>query len=93
MNKGCRAPGSNFFPSQGWSFLDLIMTSRSLLGSDQGGATWFADFGSFRTVLTAPELQVQTDNVNRVSPRRFKPEDGTGASDHWPVAIDLLRRK
>jgi len=87
VNKGCRAPGSNFFPSQGWSFLDLIMTSRSLLGSDQGGATWFADFGSFRTALTAPELQVQTDNVNRVSPRRFKPEDGTGASDHWPVAI------
>ena len=93
VNKGCRAPGSNFFPSQGWSFLDLIMTKGSLLGSDQGGATWFADFGSFRTVLTAPELQVQTDNVNRVSPRRFKPEDGNGASDHWPVAIDLLRRK
>ncbi len=93
VNKGCRAPGSNFFPAQGWSFLDLIITNRSLLGNDQGGATWFADFGSFRTVITAPELQVQTDNSNRVSPRRFKPGDGTGTSDHWPVAIDLLRRK
>jgi endonuclease/exonuclease/phosphatase family metal-dependent hydrolase len=93
VNKGCRAPGSNFFPSQGWSFLDLIMTSRSLLGNDQGGAKWFADFGSFRTVITTPELQVQTDNTNRVSPLRFKPQGGTGASDHWPVAIDLIRRK
>lgn len=93
INKGCRAPGSSFFPAQGWSFLDLIMTARPLLGNDQSGATWFADFGSFRTVITAPDQQVQTDNTNRVSPRRFKPEDGVGASDHWPVAIDLIRRK
>lgn len=93
VNKGCRAPGSNFFPPQGWSFLDLIMTTRALLGSNEAGATWFADFGSFRTVITAPELQVRTDNRNRISPRRFDPENGTGAADHWPVAIDLIRRK
>jgi endonuclease/exonuclease/phosphatase family metal-dependent hydrolase len=93
VNKGCRAPGSSFFPPQGWSFLDLIMTNRALLGSHQGGATWFVDFGSFRTVITAPEHQVETDENNRVSPRRFKPGDGTGASDHWPVALDLIRRK
>lgn len=85
--------GIEFFPAAGWSFLDLIVTSRSLLGSDPGRRDMVRRFGSFRTVLTAPELQFQTDNVNRVSPRRFKPEDGTGASDHWPVAIDLLRRK
>jgi endonuclease/exonuclease/phosphatase family metal-dependent hydrolase len=93
VNKGCRAPGSSFFLPQGWSFLDLIMTTRSLLGNDQGGATWLADFGSFRTVITAPEVQVQTDNSNRISPRRFDAENQTGASDHWPVAIDLIRRK
>jgi len=93
LNKGCRAPGSSFFPPQGWSFLDLIMVNRALLSNDQGGATWFADFGSFRTAITAPEVQVQVDNRNRVSPRRFKPTDRTGTSDHWPVAIDLIRRK
>ncbi len=93
VNKGCRAPGSSFFPPQGWSFLDLIMTNRPLLGSDQDGATWFAEFGTFRTVISAPEIQVKTDTRNRVSPRPFNPEQRTGASDHWPVAIDLLRRK
>jgi len=93
VNKGCRAPGSSFFAAQGWSFLDLIMTTKSLLGNNEAGATWFADFGSFRTVITAPDLQVQTDNRNRISPRRFEPEDGTGSADHWPVAMDLIRRK
>jgi endonuclease/exonuclease/phosphatase family metal-dependent hydrolase len=93
VNKGCRPPGSSFFGPQGWSFLDLIMTSRSLLGSDQAGATWFADLGSFRTVVSAPELQVQRDSKNRISPRRFNPTARTGASDHWPVALDLIRRQ
>lgn len=92
VNKGCRAPGSSFFAPQGWSFLDLIMTTRSLLGNNEAGATWFADFGSFRTAITAPELQVKTDDRNRISPRRFDPENGTGAADHWPVVIDLIRR-
>jgi endonuclease/exonuclease/phosphatase family metal-dependent hydrolase len=92
VNKGCRAPGSSFFGPQGWSFLDLIFASRSLLGSDQGGAPWFADFGSFRTVVSAPELQVHRDTKNRITPRRFDPKTGTGASDHWPVALDLIRR-
>jgi hypothetical protein len=93
VNKGCRPPGSSFFPPQGWSFLDLIMTNRFLLGSDQSGATWFAEFGTFRTVITSPEIQVKTDARNRTSPRPFEPEELGGASDHWPVAIDLLRRR
>ena len=92
VNKGCRAPGSSFFPPQGWSFLDLIMTNRLLLGSDQDGATWFAEFGTFRTVISAPEIQVKTDSRNRISPRSFSPEERSGASDHWPVALDLIRR-
>lgn len=93
VNKGCRAPGSSYFGPQGWSFLDLVMTNRPLLSTHTGGASWFADFGSFRTALTAPELQVRTDGRNRVTPRRFSPTEGTGAADHWPVALDLIRRQ
>lgn len=94
VNKGCRAPGSNFFPPEGqWSFLDLILTSRSLTSSARSGAPWFADFGSFRTVISAPEVQVATDAQGRVRPRRFEARDRTGSADHWPVAIDLIRRR
>jgi len=92
VNKGCRAPGSSFFGPQGWSFLDLIMSNRRLLGSDQNGTSWFLEFGTFRTVITAPEIQVKTNSHNEVSPRGFNPVEMTGASDHWPVAVDLLRR-
>jgi endonuclease/exonuclease/phosphatase family metal-dependent hydrolase len=94
VNKGCRPPGSNFFPNKGqWSFLDLIMASRSLMSSSQEGAPWFADFGSFRTVISAPEVQVETDSRGRVKPLRFDAEAKTGTSDHWPVAIDIIRRR
>lgn len=94
VNKGCRAPGSNFYPRQAqWSFLDLIMTSRSLTSSSQAGAPWFADFGSFRTVISVPELQVDADNKGRVMPKRFDPKAKTGVTDHWPVMIDLVRRR
>lgn len=94
VNKGCRPPGSNFYPQKGqWSFLDLIMASRSLTSSSQQGAPWFADFGSFRTVISAPEVQVESDATGRVKPMRFEPEKLTGTSDHWPVAIDLIRRR
>jgi hypothetical protein len=69
------------------------MTNRALLGSDQAGATWFAEFGTFRTVISAPEIQIKIDNHNRTSPRAFDPDELTGASDHLPVAMDLLRRR
>lgn len=94
VNKGCRAPGSSFFPPDGsWSFLDLIMPNRRLLGSDKGGASWFAELGTFRTVITAPDIQIQVDKQNRIAPRAFDPEELTGATDHWPVALDLFRRR
>jgi endonuclease/exonuclease/phosphatase family metal-dependent hydrolase len=93
-NKGCRAPGSEFFPPRTqWSFLDLIMTSRSLTSSSREGAPWFADFGSFRTAITAPEVQVEADERGRVKPKRFDTEAKTGSADHWPVALDLVRRR
>lgn len=60
--KGCRAPGSNFFPPEGqWPFLDLILVSRTLTAGTRTAAPWFADLGSFRTVISAPEVQVATD--------------------------------
>jgi hypothetical protein len=94
VNKGCRAPGSNFFPPEAqWSFLDLILASRSLTSSARSGAPWFVDFGSFRTVISAPDVQVETDAQGRVRPKRFDADQGMGSADHWPVAIDLIRRR
>lgn len=92
VNKGCRPPGSNFYQGK-WSFLDLIMTSRSLATSSQEGAPWFADYGSFRTVISAPQVQIEADNSGRVKPRRFDAETKSGTADHLPVAIDLIRRR
>jgi hypothetical protein len=79
-------------PARG-AVLDLIMTSRSLTSSSQAGAGWFADFGSFRTVISAPEVQVEVDTRGRTRPMRFDAERRTGTTDHWPVAIDIIRRR
>jgi endonuclease/exonuclease/phosphatase family metal-dependent hydrolase len=92
VNKGCRAPGTSFFRGT-WSFLDLIMTNRLLLSGVQNGGDWFADFGSFRTVITAPDHQVSTNAAGQVSPMPFDVKTRIGTSDHWPVAMDLIRRR
>ena len=46
---------------------------------DKAGASWFAELGTFRTVITAPDIQIQVDKQNRIAPRSFDPEELTGA--------------
>ncbi|GHB17361.1 endonuclease [Pseudovibrio japonicus] len=89
---GCASPGSAFYyRDQSWSFLDLVIVSNSLRPDQESDSTWFADLGSFHTVVTHPS-QYARDTRSRVHPRRFNPDNNQGASDHWPVLMRFLRR-
>ncbi len=89
---GCAAPGSAFYyKDQSWSFLDMIMVSGALRPDRDSNSTWFADLGSFHTVVTHPSQYAQ-DARNRVRPKRFNPDNNQGASDHWPVLMRFLKR-
>jgi Endonuclease/Exonuclease/phosphatase family len=97
---GCSAPGSSKFIERGlnnwntWSFLDLILVSSSLSVTQESVKNWFADLGSFGTLVVSPE-QVMIDEEDKgfVEPRRFDPVTGRGVSDHWPVTIRLMNRR
>jgi len=97
---GCSAPGSSKFIDRNlynwntWSFLDLILVSSSLSPTQESTENWWADLGSFGTVVVTSE-QYTVDDANKgfVEPRRFDPATQTGVSDHWPVAIRLMPRR
>jgi endonuclease/exonuclease/phosphatase family metal-dependent hydrolase len=97
---GCSAPGSSKFIERGidnwntWSFLDLILVSNTLSLTQPSINNWFADLGSFGTLVVSPE-QVMVDREDKgfVEPRRFDPVTGRGVSDHWPVMIRLVNRR
>ncbi|EEA96378.1 endonuclease/exonuclease/phosphatase family protein [Pseudovibrio sp. JE062] len=89
---GCAAPGSAFYyRDQSWSFLDMILVSSALRPDQDSNSTWFADLGSFHTVVTHPSQYAQ-DARNKVRPKRFDADNNQGASDHWPVLMRFLRR-
>ncbi|SDQ97621.1 endonuclease/exonuclease/phosphatase family protein [Pseudovibrio sp. Tun.PSC04-5.I4] len=89
---GCAAPGSAFFyKDQSWSFLDMILVSDALRPDKDSDSTWFADLGSFHTVVTHPS-QYTRDAKNRVRPNRFDAKNNEGVSDHWPVLMRFLKR-
>lgn len=93
VQSGCREPGTNKDRQSGydawstWSFLDFVLVSRNLVDG-AAGSGWFANLGSFRTLLV-DERQISADEAGAVSPRR---SSQGGISDHWPVAIDLMPR-
>ena len=97
---GCAAPGSSKFTDglleswNTWSFLDQILISKELSPSRPSASSWFADLGSFQTMVVHPE-QVSIDEGGKgyIEPKRFDPETGHGVSDHWPVALRLVRRR
>ena len=97
---GCTAPGSSKFVDHvmgtwnTWSFLDLILVSRELSPSQPSSKNWFADLGSFQTlVVNGEQAMVDEDDQGYIEPRRFDPETGRGVSDHWPVGIRLINRR
>jgi endonuclease/exonuclease/phosphatase family metal-dependent hydrolase len=85
---GCaECPGTNYYPpKRSWSFLDAILVSRNM--STFGSAPWRVDPDSIRIADGAPH---QKDARGR--PVRFDPLDGTGVSDHFPVVLDLVKRR
>jgi hypothetical protein len=100
VSHGCSAPGSakhvdrRLYNWNTWSFLDMILVSEELSPTRASTKNWFADLGSFGTVVVHPE-QIKVDDRNKgyIEPRRFDPVSGRGVSDHWPVAIRLLNRR
>lgn len=95
---GCKEPGTNKHRERGfgawftWSFLDFFLVSENMLAEQRSSSGWFANLGSFRTIVVSEE-QIQATSEGFVSIRRFNPEDGTGVSDHLPVSIELVTRQ
>ena len=94
VRSGCKTPGSQKHYDHTWSFFDQILVSAGLYAARPSEKNWFADLGSFSTLVVSQE-QVKTDQKNRgfIEPRRFDPESHRGVSDHFPVGIRLLRRR
>ena len=100
VTMGCTAPGSSKFVDHvmghwnTWSFLDFILISKELSPSQPSTKNWFADLGSFQTIVVDSEqVMVDEDDKGYVEPRRYDVETGRGVSDHWPVGIRLLNRR
>lgn len=91
LDNACRGSGSQFYGREKtWSYLDVITQKASGVSHD-----WAIDPKTFRTVLTDNE-QLQWDDrdqVMRPKAFRFNTETGkgSGTSDHWPIAVDLVR--
>lgn len=100
ITQGCRAPGSSKHVDRlldnwnTWSFLDQILVSQGLSMTKPSTKNWFADLGSFQTLVVHPtQYMVDEDDKGYIQPRRFDPETKSGVSDHWPVGIRLLKRR
>ena len=97
VTSGCEEPGTNKHRDRGfgtwftWSFLDFFLVSENMLAEQRSMSGWFANLGSFRTVVVSGE-QLEASGEGFVSTKRFDPETGSGVSDHWPVMIDLVSR-
>lgn len=85
---GCRGcPGTNHYgKGDSWSFLDTVLLSRSL--APEGGAPWTVVPESVRLANRLPEQKGRYG-----TPARFDPVGGTGVSDHWPLVLELSRRR
>ncbi len=97
VTSGCQQPGTKKFNQRGftqswftWSFLDAVFVSSALVDG-RTESDWFADLGSFRTVISS-DHQLEVAGAGFVEPRRFDPVALTGVSDHFPVALDLVPR-
>ncbi len=85
---GCKdCPGTHYYPpKKSWSFLDAVLVSKNM--APTGGAAWRIDPESVRL---AKGTKHQADKRGR--PRRFDPMDRSGVSDHFPLVIDLVKRR
>lgn len=98
----CQYPGSSKYADKSlgnpawftWSFLDMIMTSRSLGPTSVTNGGWFADLGSIGTVISNQNqvASIKSNGKYYLEPKRFDPVSGKGVSDHWPMQIRLMQR-
>lgn len=100
ISHGCDFPGSfHSYESppatpEEWSFLDLILVSAALNPEMPTSKNWFADLGSFATVIVDPEqVAVDEENQGYIVPQLFDPVTGHGVSDHFPVIMRLMTRR
>ncbi|MDH4047185.1 MAG: endonuclease/exonuclease/phosphatase family protein [Gammaproteobacteria bacterium] len=79
---GCEeCPGTQYYAADGsWSFLDMILWSP---GRNRGAdATWAIRADSVQLANKTP-AQVTLEGT----PARFNLPEGSGVSDHWPLAL------
>jgi endonuclease/exonuclease/phosphatase family metal-dependent hydrolase len=82
---GCK--GSYYYsPDSNWSFLDMI-----LFAPARGAKTTAQIRGDSVAIANAYPPQVSKNNT----PRRFRSDEGTGVSDHWPLiaTIELSKKQ
>ena len=100
INNNCLSPGTSKFTERlidywhTWSYLDNILISKELSLTKPFPENWFADLGSFQTLVVDPnQYMLDEDAKGYIEPRRFDPITKSGVSDHWPVGLRLLNRK
>lgn len=85
---GCRdCWGTAYYPpKKEWSFLDVILISKNM--RPEGLAGWVVLADSVRIANQAAH-QKNRDGT----PARFDAYHAAGTSDHWPVVLELARKK
>ncbi|MGI2036111.1 endonuclease/exonuclease/phosphatase family protein [Rhizobium panacihumi] len=91
LDNGCRGDGSQYFARENtWSYLDVITQPPGLA---QG--QWKMDPRSFQVVHDDFEQFFWDENNKVMRPKAFRFNQqngkGSGVSDHWPIAIDLVK--
>lgn len=90
LENACRGNGSQFYyKEKTWSFLDVIAQRPSK-------SAWTMDPQTFRTVLVDFEQVFWDERDQVMRPKAFRLNTTTGkasgTSDHWPIAVDLVRK-
>lgn len=83
---GCEAcQGTNYYaPKDSWSFLDMILLDKKFYDGERG---WKVLRKSVRLVNQGHPEQLTAEG----RPQSFYPQGLKGVSDHWPLAVDIMR--
>lgn len=92
-DNGCRGAGSQYFgQDRTWSFLDVIAQR----APSSAASAWSLDQRTFRAILTDFEQLFWDEQRQVMRPKVFRFNESTGRSsgisDHWPVAVDFVKR-
>lgn len=80
--------GTSYYEADdSWSYFDILLLSKNLDPAAKNNTGWALDPETIRISNGNP----QQKNSNG-TPKRFNHKDGTGVSDHWPVALEIKKR-